>query len=102
MWLRARGQGFDTATGGSATVRSCYKGPAFRREGGSDEQELKTTTELDRIDSWPALHDELARLGVHLRNNGPPGWAVLKRGLRKLNLLTEGLSLADPDVSNEM
>ena len=38
--------------------------------------------------------DELARLGVHLPNNGPPGWAVLKRGLRKLNLLVEGLSLA--------
>lgn len=38
--------------------------------------------------------DELARLGVHLPNNGPPGWLVLKRGLRKLNLLAEGLSLA--------
>ena len=46
--------------------------------------------------------DELARLGVHLRNNGPPGWAVLKRGLRKLNLLAEGLSLADPAVFTEM
>jgi len=46
--------------------------------------------------------DELARLGVHLRNNGPPGWAVLKRGLRKLNLLAQGLSLVDPDVSAEM
>jgi len=46
--------------------------------------------------------DELARLGVHLRNNGPPGWAVLKRGLRKLNLLAEGLSLAGPAISAEM
>lgn len=36
---------------------------------------------------------ELARLGAHLRNNGPPGWVVLKRGLRKLNLLAEGLRL---------
>lgn len=42
--------------------------------------------------------DELARLGMHLPNNGPPGWAVLKRGLRKLDLLAEGLSLADPGV----
>ncbi len=39
--------------------------------------------------------DELARLGVHLKNNGPPGWIVLKRGLRKLNSLAEGLQLAD-------
>jgi Transposase DNA-binding/Transposase DDE domain len=37
---------------------------------------------------------ELARLGVHLPSNGPPGWMVLERGLRKLNLLAEGLSLA--------
>ena len=40
--------------------------------------------------------DELARLGVHLRKNEPPGWAVVKRGLRKLNLLAEELRLADP------
>lgn len=46
--------------------------------------------------------DELARLGVHLRNNGPPGWAVLKRGLRTLNLLAEGLSLAAHTVPAEM
>jgi len=60
---------------------------------------------LNRIRACRGLHtdalrvqeviDELARLGVHLRNNGPPGWAMLKRGLRKLNLLAEGLSLAD-------
>jgi hypothetical protein len=45
---------------------------------------------------------ELARLGVHLRNNGPPGWVVLKRGLRKLSLLAEGLSLASAPVLAEM
>ena len=45
---------------------------------------------------------DLARLGVHLRNNGPPGWLVLKRGLRKLNLLTEGLSLAARDTSKDV
>ena len=48
---------------------------------------------------------ELARLGAHIPNNGPPGWLVLKRGLRKLNMLAEGLSLAHhrsarPDVIN--
>jgi hypothetical protein len=37
---------------------------------------------------------ELSRLGVHLANNGPPGWAVLKRGLRKLSVLAEGMALA--------
>ena len=34
--------------------------------------------------------------------NGPPGWAVLKRGLRKLNLLAEGLSLAAHKLPAEM
>jgi hypothetical protein len=37
---------------------------------------------------------ELAMLGSHLKNNGLPGWIVLKRGIKKLNLLTEGLLLA--------
>jgi hypothetical protein len=46
--------------------------------------------------------DELATLGVHLPNNGPPGWAVLKRGLRKLNLLAEGLSLAAHKLPDTM
>lgn len=40
---------------------------------------------------------ELAVLGSHLKNNGPPGWVVLKRGLRKLDLLAEGISLASND-----
>jgi hypothetical protein len=50
-----------------------------------------------RDDEEPTVEDvvaALARLGVHLRNNGPPGWLVLKRGLKKLNLLAEGLGLA--------
>lgn len=46
--------------------------------------------------------DELARLGVHLHNNGPPGWAVLKRGLRKLQLVAEGVSLATQTAVVEM
>ena len=37
---------------------------------------------------------ELATLGSHIKNNGPPGWLVMKRGLRKLDLLAQGLSLA--------
>jgi hypothetical protein len=46
--------------------------------------------------------NELARLGVHLTNNGPPGWLVLKRGLRKLSLLADGLSLARAPMVPEM
>jgi hypothetical protein len=38
--------------------------------------------------------DALCKLGMHLNNNGPPGWMVLKRGLKKLNIPAEGLSLA--------
>ena len=44
--------------------------------------------------------DELCRLGVHLKNNGPPGWMVLKRGLKKLNILAEGFSLGTNSDSN--
>ena len=38
--------------------------------------------------------DELARLGVHIKNNGPPGWIVLKRGMEKLNLLAQGIRIS--------
>jgi hypothetical protein len=58
-----------------------------------------------RDDDNPTVGDviaDLARLGVHLRNNGPPGWLVLKRGLRKLNLTAEGLSLARPKMPRKM
>lgn len=50
--------------------------------------------EVNRALSVNDVIDEIAKLGAHLRNNGPPGWAVLKRGLKKLNLLAEGFSLA--------
>jgi hypothetical protein len=58
--------------------------------------------ELTDVVTVQQVIDELARLGVHLRNNGPPGWAVLKRGLRKLNLLAEGLSLAEHKTLDDM
>lgn len=48
-------------------------------------------------DEEPSVEDvvaDLARLGVHLPNNGAPGWLVLKRGLKRLNSLGEGLRLA--------
>jgi hypothetical protein len=36
----------------------------------------------------------LARLGGHLKNNGPPGWLTLGRGYEKLLILRLGWSLA--------
>lgn len=36
----------------------------------------------------------IAKLGAHIKNNGPPGWQVLLRGYQKLLALAEGLSLA--------
>lgn len=82
-----------------------------RREPDAPGKALLTIRQLDALNRLRASRgeltgavtvqqviDELARLGVHLPNNGPPGWAVLKRGLRKLNLLAEGLSLAGPNT----
>jgi hypothetical protein len=86
-----------------------------RRDPGAPGKPLLTTLQFDTVSRLRASRgellevitvqqviDELARLGVHLRNNGPPGWAVLKRGLRKLNLLAEGLSLAEPQTPDDM
>jgi hypothetical protein len=85
-----------------------------RHEPSAPGKALLTTQQFEALSRLRALRgeptvvvtvqhvvDELARLGVHLHNNGPPGWAVLKRGLRKLNLLAEGLSLADQKVPDE-
>jgi hypothetical protein len=36
----------------------------------------------------------LARLGGHLRQNGPPGWLVLARGVQKLRMMEVGWSAA--------
>jgi hypothetical protein len=36
----------------------------------------------------------VARLGSHIKNNGPPGWQVLSRGYLELIALAEGLALA--------
>jgi len=52
-----------------------------------------------------SAHDALAaiaKLGGHLRHNGPPGWIVLHRGFRKLLDMAQGyqLGLAARDVMN--
>lgn len=37
---------------------------------------------------------EIAELGGHIKNNGPPGWLVLRRGFEKLFALEQGWNLA--------
>jgi len=55
----------------------------------------------DDLSAQDAL-SAIAKLGGHLRHNGPPGWIVLHRGFRKLLDMVEGyqLGLADGDVMN--
>ena len=38
---------------------------------------------------------EVARLGGHIKNNGPPGWLILRRGFDKLLTIHRGWSLAN-------
>lgn len=73
------------------------------------ESQLKALTSLRATRGETTMNltvqqviDELAQLGVHLRSNGPPGWAVLKRGLRKLDILAEGMGLATAGVPVQM
>jgi hypothetical protein len=55
----------------------------------------------DDLSAYDALA-AIAKLGGHLRHNGPPGWIVLHRGFRKLFDMAEGyqLALATGDVTN--
>lgn len=53
---------------------------------------LKVKTTLRKVEQ-PTVQDAykaLAGLGGHLSQNGPPGWQVLWRGMRKLLILQEG------------
>lgn len=42
----------------------------------------------------------IARLGRHIKRNGPPGWQVLMRGYRDLLVLAEGAALFGADLGN--
>ncbi len=45
----------------------------------------------------PTIRDAylaIARLGAHIKNNGPPGWQVLARGFLQLQTLAEGAAIA--------
>jgi len=41
---------------------------------------------------------ELARLGGHIPNNGPPGWLVLQRGIDALRNVQRGWSFRHLDI----
>ena len=42
----------------------------------------------------------IAEFGGHIRNNGPPGWLVLRRGFEKLFLMEQGWELAQTGTHN--
>ena len=39
----------------------------------------------------------IAELGGHIRNNGPPGWLVLRRGFERLFSIEQGWVLAQEE-----
>jgi hypothetical protein len=44
--------------------------------------------------SWRKGKFGLARMGGHLKHNGPPGWVILGRGFEKLLSLRKGWEMA--------
>lgn len=64
---------------------------------------VATKSELDVLRAKGRIPDDatvdeflkaVAKLGGHIKWNGPPGWQVLWRGYRKLGCLAEGFALA--------
>ena len=64
------------------------------KEKPSDDQIaiLKAATKTDIKDSESLLY-AIAKLGGHIKYNGPPGWQVLHRGMKQLYNLEEGWRL---------
>ena len=52
------------------------------------------TRGMPEIDSLATALSYLARMGGHLKHNGPPGWITLGRGFEKLLSLRKGWELA--------
>ena len=44
---------------------------------------------------------EIAALGGHIKNNGPPGWLVLRRGFDELLSIERGWTLANALISSK-
>ena len=55
--------------------------------------ELKTGKPRTGWDAGSVLY-AMAKLGGHLKHNGPPGWQTIWAGLQTLRLLIEGLRMA--------
>jgi hypothetical protein len=64
--------------------------------GGADQRAriLANTTVADALLA-------IARLGGHIKDNGPPGWIVLGRGYQKLLALKEGILLTQTGEPSE-
>jgi len=73
-------------------ARSCPSAPANEVFSESQISILKIKTNLKKV-AEPTVQDvyrAVAALGGHLTQNGPPGWLVLWRGMKKLLNLQEG------------
>jgi hypothetical protein len=55
-----------------------------------EQTKLPISTESNVLDAWSAV----ARLGGHLKNNGPPGWQLIGRGYSNLLILEAGYKIA--------
>ncbi len=49
--------------------------------------------------SASAVLYEIAALGGHIKNNGPPGWLVLRRGFDELLSIEKGWTLANSEMN---
>jgi hypothetical protein len=54
----------------------------------------EATRGLPEIDSLTTALHYMARMGGHLKHNGPPGWIILGRGSEKRLALRKGWDLA--------
>lgn len=55
-----------------------------------EQTKLPISTDSTVLDAWSAV----ARLGGHLKNNGPPGWQLIGRGYSNLLILEAGYKIA--------
>lgn len=79
-------------------ARACPETPATVALAHSDLALLRATPAGAQLPATPTVHDALcvvARLGGHLRQNGPPGWLVLARGMLKLRYMRVGWAAAE-------
>jgi len=72
--------------------------PRADAKGVLTRQELTVLSHQLRLEKVPATVEEalcaVARLGGHLKRNGPPGWITIGRGMETLHMLTLGWRLA--------